>query len=238
MPPADEFGKVIFVSLLSGLWNGFKMLWWFWPPVLLIWLVSEFGPVIRKRILRERKFASIDGLRSGREILNKLKRLTPTEFEDYVARLYFKLGYNTERVGQSHDGGIDVIAEKDGVKHYIQCKKYVGHKVPVGAVRDFYGAITSKLANGNGIFITTNFFTTEAGKFAEDNMVDSVNGYELLELIKASGIDNSSLFIKTSGAEIENCPVCGAKLKLKNGKYGKFYGCSNYPKCEFTKSIK
>lgn len=30
------------------------------------------------------------------------------------------------------------------------------------------------------------------------------------------------------------CPNCGGKLVLRNGKYGNFYGCSNYPKCKFT----
>lgn len=30
------------------------------------------------------------------------------------------------------------------------------------------------------------------------------------------------------------CPKCGKELKLRNGKYGKFYGCSNYPYCKFT----
>lgn len=34
------------------------------------------------------------------------------------------------------------------------------------------------------------------------------------------------------------CPECGAPLKLKNGQYGKFYGCMNYPKCKYTKRIK
>lgn len=34
------------------------------------------------------------------------------------------------------------------------------------------------------------------------------------------------------------CPRCGGKLLLRKGKYGKFYGCSNYPSCKFTKSIK
>ena len=29
------------------------------------------------------------------------------------------------------------------------------------------------------------------------------------------------------------CPLCGGKLVLRNGKYGQFYGCSNYPKCTF-----
>ncbi len=29
------------------------------------------------------------------------------------------------------------------------------------------------------------------------------------------------------------CPVCGAPLVLRNGKYGSFYGCSNYPYCSY-----
>ncbi len=30
------------------------------------------------------------------------------------------------------------------------------------------------------------------------------------------------------------CPVCGNALVKRNGKYGSFTGCSNYPKCRFT----
>lgn len=30
------------------------------------------------------------------------------------------------------------------------------------------------------------------------------------------------------------CPRCGGKLVKRNGKYGSFTGCSNYPKCRFT----
>lgn len=32
------------------------------------------------------------------------------------------------------------------------------------------------------------------------------------------------------------CPRCNGELKLRNGKAGKFYGCSNYPRCKFTMS--
>lgn len=32
------------------------------------------------------------------------------------------------------------------------------------------------------------------------------------------------------------CPKCGGTLVLRNGKYGRFYGCSNYPKCKYTLS--
>ena len=30
------------------------------------------------------------------------------------------------------------------------------------------------------------------------------------------------------------CPRCNGELKLRYGRNGKFYGCSNYPRCRFT----
>ncbi len=36
--------------------------------------------------------------------------------------------------------------------------------------------------------------------------------------------------------EINRCPKCGATLLLKEGKNGKFYGCSNYPQCRYTRN--
>lgn len=33
------------------------------------------------------------------------------------------------------------------------------------------------------------------------------------------------------------CPKCGSNLIKRAGKYGEFYGCRNYPKCNFTKKI-
>lgn len=34
------------------------------------------------------------------------------------------------------------------------------------------------------------------------------------------------------------CPLCGGALKLRKGKYGNFYGCSEYPKCKYTYNIR
>lgn len=31
------------------------------------------------------------------------------------------------------------------------------------------------------------------------------------------------------------CPRCGGRLEKRNSAYGVFYGCSNYPRCTFTK---
>ena len=44
--------------------------------------------------------------------------------------------------------------------------------------------------------------------------------------------------IKINNRALENkmiCPKCGNELVERNGKYGKFIGCSNYPKCKYIK---
>ena len=38
-------------------------------------------------------------------------------------------------------------------------------------------------------------------------------------------------------SENNRCPLCGGNLVYREGKYGKFIGCSNYPRCKFTKKI-
>ncbi|WP_291561840.1 MULTISPECIES: topoisomerase DNA-binding C4 zinc finger domain-containing protein [unclassified Clostridium] len=32
--------------------------------------------------------------------------------------------------------------------------------------------------------------------------------------------------------ELKNCPNCGRDMILKKGRYGAFWGCSNYSKCK------
>ena len=35
----------------------------------------------------------------------------------------------------------------------------------------------------------------------------------------------------------ETCPQCGSELVYKEGRYGKFIACSNFPECNYTKNI-
>ena len=37
--------------------------------------------------------------------------------------------------------------------------------------------------------------------------------------------------------EGRQCPDCGGALKIKHGRYGKFIGCANYPKCKYIESL-
>ncbi|WP_265460218.1 topoisomerase DNA-binding C4 zinc finger domain-containing protein [Enterococcus sp. HY326] len=36
---------------------------------------------------------------------------------------------------------------------------------------------------------------------------------------------------------VDICPDCQSPLKFINGKYGKFYGCTNFPRCRFTRRM-
>ena len=36
---------------------------------------------------------------------------------------------------------------------------------------------------------------------------------------------------------IEDCPACEGWLEKKMGTFGRFYGCSNWPKCNFTRNL-
>jgi hypothetical protein len=33
------------------------------------------------------------------------------------------------------------------------------------------------------------------------------------------------------------CPSCGSKTVLKRGRYGRFYGCINFPKCRGSRNV-
>jgi len=58
--------------------------------------------------------------------------------------------------------------------------------------------------------------------------------YEVLVILKKKAknkIDKKIASIKTKGGI---CPKCGGDLIMREGKYGTFIGCSNYPNCKYT----
>jgi len=218
----------IIKSSLPVLWK----LWPLWALLLAVVVIRLFFDWLDLEIDNwhiRRKFRQGEKWRSDRDLLQWLRGMKPAEFEDYVADLFTRLGYKAEAVGASHDGGVDVVIQKDGVKGYIQCKKFITSEVTVGDVRDFYGTLADHLTNGKGYFITTNKFTLEAEKFADDKPIELIDGYKLIRYIKMTKKDKEE-----PEERAQTCPRCGGKLIERKGKFGSFYGCSNYPKCKFT----
>jgi len=71
-----------------------------------------------------------------------------------------------------------------------------------------------------------------------------LNNYkELAEKLENGNITNSDIrrehvhYVRNIKKDYEHnlCPRCGGKLVKRNGKYGSFVGCSNYPKCRYTR---
>ena len=223
------FGAVVFIAFGMYYFSNKTKMWIVIVSGLLFFILIAVAIVV----FQKRRFRDIFNWHSDRDTLNKLKNLHPDEFESFISDLFGKLGFRTETVGGSNDGGIDVIAVKDGKKHLIQCKKLITRQVSVGDVRDFYGAIVDNLANAKGYFITTNKFTLEAERFAEDKPIELIDGYRLLEYINQAKIKEVP---DTADHLPKVCPDCGGEMVSKRGKYGAFFGCSNYPKCRYTET--
>lgn len=92
------------------------------------------------------------------------------------------------------------------------------------------------------------------------NLIEAINQYQspmldkavvdwIVETINANAVvvDNYTKeqhidTVKSSQQKVINCiqqgvcPLCGGKLVRRQGQYGSFYGCSNYPQCKFTHS--
>ncbi len=212
----------ILKGVLSGMW-AVKEQYFILIGLVVLILILKLGEDILSKRSQIKWFLS-------KKKVQDLQKLTPAQFEAYIAELFNALGYQTKTTGKSGDGGVDVEAVKDGLVHYIQCKKFISSKVPVGAVRDFYGAVTDRIDGGKAYFITTNIFTLEAERFAEDKPIELVDKFKLMEYMAMANVSVSS-------TESRLCPKCGSALVKKNGKYGPFFGCSTYPQCDHTEKI-
>lgn len=105
-----------------------------------------------------------------------------TEFEEYCAELLEAKGFeNVEMTPASHDYGIDIIADKDGISYAIQCKCYsdpIGIKAIQEAYsgKDYYKAMI-------GVVMTNQGFTKSAREFADKLNVVLWDGDYVMDLI-------------------------------------------------------
>lgn len=89
------------------------------------------------------------------------------EFEHYVAMLLKNNGYHNVSLTEKYDLGVDIIAEKDGVRWGVQVKHYSG-LVKASAVRQVVTGL--KLYGCDRAMVVTNgTYSTTAQKLAAGN---------------------------------------------------------------------
>lgn len=129
------------------------------------------------------------------ELLSNLREINEYDFENFVARLWGRYGWQTEVTSGSNDRGVDVIAEKKRPveqKHLIQVKRWgSGNKVGRPEIQQY----SSLRRRGSGIdavvVVTTSSFSRQAKDEAKDLDVKLVDGSDIYEII--SEIDAEDL---------------------------------------------
>lgn len=174
-------------------------------------------------------------LNSGIDIVDKM---TGEEFEKFLMVHFEKLEYKGELTPKTNDYGADLILKKEGYKIVVQAKRW-SSKVGIEAVQQILGAKEYYKAN-ECMVVTNNYFTPNALNLASSSRVELWDRKKLLDIMSVSN-GREKAQEATNNTDINSrviCPKCGKEMILKKGKYGNFYGCSNYPKCKFTKNIK
>ena len=95
--------------------------------------------------------------------------MTGNEFEIFIGELFKKMEYKTIVTKASGDQGIDVIAEKNGVRCGIQAKCY-SNAVSNSAIQEVVAGISFYKCD-KAIVITNNYFTNSAINLAKANGV-------------------------------------------------------------------
>lgn len=104
-----------------------------------------------------------------RMTIDDIDLMTGIEFEEFIAKLFVKMGYTAKTTKSSGDQGVDVIAEKNGTKFGIQCKCYA-NVVSNSAIQEIVaGKQLYRL--DKLIVITNNNFTKSAQELAQANSV-------------------------------------------------------------------
>lgn len=110
-----------------------------------------------------------------------LDDITWQEFEVLVGEVFRRLGYHVEETGGGGaDGGVDLILRRNGEKFLVQCKQWKAFRVSVEVVREMFGLMTAKGADG-GFVVTSGRFTKPAREFAQGRNLSLIDGPALLQ---------------------------------------------------------
>ncbi len=174
--------------------------------------------------------------RSGAQAVNDMSW---QDFESLVGEAFRLAGYQVrETGGGGPDGGVDLELRQDGELSLVQCKQWRAYRWGVGVVRELYGVMAARGADG-GYVVTSGRFTQDARKFAQGRNIILIDGDELQEMLDAA--------LMSTGQRPEppqprhdakpDCPLCGCPMTRRVARQGNragegFWGCTRFPDCK------
>jgi len=116
-----------------------------------------------------------------------LDSIDPGGFEELVARLYVAQGFDARLTGGSHDGGIDILAEREAAggrdRIAIQCKRHV-QSVGRPVLQQLWGVVSADPSFTRADVVTTSGFSSEARAFADGKRVTLIDREALVALAR------------------------------------------------------
>ena len=141
-----------------------------------IFQIRAFVKNIRNRSLLQRN-----------KSIKKLKKLSWSDFELLCMELFEKKGWKVlgnEKKGA--DGGVDIWMHRGSFRKktsaIVQCKRYDDALVTIKVIREMYGLMYEYDVE-EAYIVTSNRFTKECYKFAEDKAMTLIDGEALLKMM-------------------------------------------------------
>ena len=151
-----------------------------WDKEVDYFIDHHIDPLLspRERALLERDIDSVARRISGRVAVESEEEtesdefsdtMTPADFEAYCADALRRAGWKASLTGASHDQGVDIVAEKEGLRVVLQCKLYTR---PVGnkSVQEAAAGRAHERAHRAAV-VTNNSYTPAAEQLAATNGV-------------------------------------------------------------------
>ena len=169
-------------------------------------------------------------------LMERIRRLSWQDFEEFIAEIYREEGYLVEKTGGGRaDGGYDLVLLREKTSVLVQCKHWLVYQVGVPKVRELAGAMHKVGATG-GVFVTTGVFTNPAREFATGLAIQLVDGDALVRRF-SKGTEQAAAPASMAPGPARSCPKCLKPMVWRTkGKKGRplakpFWGCVDFPRC-------
>lgn len=149
-------GLISLILLASMIYTYWDYIDYALVALLALFSIKLIVKIVKKTytLLKNRRLQDVDSMDG-------------TSFEYYVAQLLIDRGYSNVSLTEHYDYGVDIIAEKDGIRWGIQAKRYSG-LVKAGAVRQVVTGLRLYKCD-RAMVITNSTFSNVAKRLADGN---------------------------------------------------------------------
>jgi len=170
-PPTMSDVRHLDTVLTHSVFSGLATFGQFFVPVIFV--AGAVASIFRRR-KRSHLLNSVSTA-GGHTLLT----ISWHDFELLVGEALRRRGYAVQETGANGpDGGVDLVARKDGETYLVQCKQWRSIQVGVPVVRELYGAMAAEGAVG-GFVVTSGRFSKPARAFASGRNVQLIDGEQL-----------------------------------------------------------